>query len=285
MRRHFLKSGLAAAMAYATGLPSGNVFAATHPIRIGLTPVFLVQRAGLLNRWNEYLSQRIRRPVNFVLRQSYQEITTLLLSGQLDAAWICEYPYACMEKELRLLTTPFYQGKPLYRVYLIVPQDDKHTRSILDLKGRLFAFSDPNSLAGYQLPRYWLHMLGVDPDHFFERTIITWAHRNSVQAVADRLVDGAAVDGYVWDMLSRFSPEITQKTRIVLRSELYGFPPMVTPIGLPEREATQIRGALNGMNTDPNGQEILSTLGLQRFETVSPAVYGDVRKIATVMGC
>lgn len=285
MRRHFLKSGLTAAMVYATGFPNRNALATTRPIRVGLTSVFLVQRAGLLNRWNEYLNQRIGRPVSFVLRQSYQEITTLLLSGQLDAAWICEYPYACLEKQLRLLTTPFYQQKPLYPVYLIVPQDDQHTQSIIDLKGRLFAFSDPNSLAGYQLPRYWLHMQGVDPDHFFERTIITWAHRNSVQAVADRLVDGATVDGYVWDMLSRFSSEITQKTRIVLRSKLYGFPPLVTPIGLPEREATQIRAALNGMNTDPIGQQILSMFGLERFETVSPAIYDDVRSIASVMGC
>lgn len=252
-------------------------------MRLGLTPVFLVQRARLLEQWRGYLGNAIGRPVEFVLRGSYREITTLLLSGRLDAAWICEYPFVRHDDALRLLATPVYQGESNYRAYLIVPKDDDTTDWIEDLSGKLFAFSDPDSLSGYKLPRYWLRESGRDLDTFFERSILTWSHRNSIQAVADRLVDGASVDGYVWDMLDRTSPEITARTRVVLRSQPYGFPPIVTSAGLSMRESNRLREAFLAMANDPDGQEILAALGLDGFAAVESSLYDDVRAIADVM--
>lgn len=282
-RRHFLTQGVATGLALAAGSRIGSVAASTTPLRLGLTPVFLVQRARLLDQWKRLLARQMGRPVEFVLRGSYREITTLLLSGRLDAAWICEYPFVRHESDLRLVATPLYQGKPVYRAYLIVPRDDQTTDWIEGLEDRLFAYSDPDSLAGYKLPRYWLRGSGRDPARFFQRTIITWSHRNSIQAVADRLVDGASVDGYVWDMLDRVAPEITARTRIVLRSEPYGFPPIVTPTTLPLSESNRLRDAFLAMDGDPEGKAILSALGLDGFDSVDASLYDDVREIARVM--
>lgn len=282
-RRHFLKQGVAGSLALAAGSRGQSLAAADAPLRLGLTPVFLVQRVRLLDRWRDFLSERMGRPVEFVLRGSYREINTLLLSGGLDAAWICEYPYVRLESELRLVATPLYQGRPLYRAYLIVPRDDDVTDWIEGLAGRLFAYSDPDSLSGYKLPRYWLRGSGHEPDGFFRRTIITWSHRNSIEAVADRLVDGAAVDGYVWDMLDRLVPEITARTRIVLRSQPYGFPPIVTPKSVPLRQADRLRRAFVSMADDSAGRSILSALGLDGFVAPEPSLYDDVREIARVM--
>jgi len=283
MRRQFLKQLATVPLALASiDRLSASSDRAT-PLRLGVTPVFLVQRAQLLERWRGYLGASIGRPVEFVLRGSYREITTLLLSGRVDAAWICEYPFVRHDDDLRLLAAPVYQGEPNYRAYLIVPREDHSTEWIEDLSGKLFAFSDPDSLSGYKLPRYWLRESGRDPDRFFERSILTWSHRNSIQAVADRLVDGASVDGYVWDMLDRISPEITARTRVVLRSQPYGFPPIVTPKSLSLREADRLREACLAMADDPDGQEILAALGLDGFASVESSLYDDVRLIADVM--
>jgi len=283
MRRRFLKQAVIAPLALAG---TGNAAASRQgsaPLRLGLTPVFLVQRARLLEQWRGYLGNAIGRPVEFVLRGSYQEITTLLLSGRVDAAWICEYPFVRHDDALRLLAAPIYRGEPNYRAYLIVPRDDDTTDWIEDLSGRLFAFSDPDSLSGYKLPRYWLREGGRDPDAFFARSILTWSHRNSIRAVADRLVDGASVDGYVWDMLERISPEVTARTRVVLRSRPYGFPPIVTPAGLSLRTSHRLREAFLAMADEPDGQLILEALGLDGFAAVEPSLYDDVRAIADVM--
>ena len=175
---------------------------APPPVRIGLTPVFLDDQTTFVNAWRGYLERRLNRPVTFVQRASYREITDLVRTGKLDFAWLCGYPYVQNRDALNLLAAPVYQGKPTYRSYLIVPASDHQTRSIADLRGKVFAFSDRDSNSGYLVPVHELLGLNETPGAFFAKTFFTWSHRNVVQAVADGLAQGGAVDSYVWDILA-----------------------------------------------------------------------------------
>ena len=58
-------------------------------------------------------------PVELVTRRTYQEITALLVSGQIQSAWICGYPYVQYKADLDLVATPVWHGRPLYQSYLI----------------------------------------------------------------------------------------------------------------------------------------------------------------------
>jgi phosphonate transport system substrate-binding protein len=51
-----------------------------------LTPVFLNNDIDLLAKLKSYLSRQTGREVQLVQRRTYEEITALLLSGQLTAA-------------------------------------------------------------------------------------------------------------------------------------------------------------------------------------------------------
>ncbi|HEY0847805.1 MAG TPA: PhnD/SsuA/transferrin family substrate-binding protein, partial [Noviherbaspirillum sp.] len=99
----------------------GPVLAApdTPAVRIGLTPVFLHDQTAFVNAWRDYLEARLKRPVVFVQRASYREITELLRNGKLDFAWLCGYPFVKNRPHVSLLAVPLYQGKPTYRSYLI----------------------------------------------------------------------------------------------------------------------------------------------------------------------
>ena len=96
-------------------------------------------------------------------RGSYREITELLTRDELDFAWVCGYPYARNKAVMRLLAMPLYRGKPLYQSYLIVPASDRRTESFADLKGAIFAYSDPNSNSGYLVPQYEMLRAGSTP--------------------------------------------------------------------------------------------------------------------------
>ena len=115
---------------------------ASDAIRFGLTPVFLTNDLELLGRLQSYLQRATGHPVELVTRRTYQEITTLLTTGQLDAAWICGFPYVAHRAELQLVAVPLWHHKPLYQSYLIVDRDRKGS-GILDLRGDIHAFSDP----------------------------------------------------------------------------------------------------------------------------------------------
>src|SRR3546814_2603218 len=82
--RRQLLAGLAAASAL--GFLARPSLAEPREVRFGLTPVFLSSDLELLTQLKAYLSGALERPVTLVTRRTYQEITALLLSGQLDAA-------------------------------------------------------------------------------------------------------------------------------------------------------------------------------------------------------
>ncbi len=270
MRRRLLQ-------ATAAGLALGALDArAESPLLFGTTPVILDEQARFLSAWQSYLEARLHRPVRFVQRGSYREIVVLLLTGKLDYAWLCGYPYVRYKKQLDLVAVPLYRGEPLYRSYLIIPSDDRITRGIQDLRERVFAFSDPDSNSGWLVPQAELKRQGIDSAYFFSRSFYTWGHRRVIQAVGAGLAQGGAVDGYIWDTLSVLHPELTRATRIAWRSELFGFPPIVAAQGQPKNAVEQVRKILTDMTSDPAGRTLLASLNLNGFVRGEPKLFDDI---------
>ncbi len=254
------------------------------PVRVGLTPAFLHDQHGLLEEWRRYLEVKLRRPVHFIQRDSYRETMDLLRLEKLDFAWICDYPFVHLKKQVRLLAVPLYQGRPYYRSYLIVPATNPHTTSMLQLKNMVFAYADPYSNTGYLAPRYELFKAGEDPAKFFSKTFFTWSHRKVVEAVAFGLANGGAVDSFVWDTLAVVQPDLTAKTRIVSRSPEYGFPPFVAHRSVNDAEYGMFQRVLIEMGSDPQGKSLLKRLNLDGFATNDPKLYDSVAQMMRAFG-
>lgn len=257
-----------------------------QPIRFGLTPAVIHNQYGLLTDWREYLQKKLGRPVEFVSRDSYRETIDLIKRKKIDFAWVSDYPYVYLEDKrlARLLVTPLYQGRPYYCSYLIAPASDFKTKSLPQLKGKIFAYADPYSNSGYLVPRYQLQQAGEDPNRFFRKTFFTWGHRRIVEAVAQGLADAGSLDSFVWDTLSIIQPELTGQTRIVAKSPEYGFPPIVSRHTLSRADSTAMRQALLGMANDQEGARLLKQLNLSGFAPGDARLYDEVRKMMRVMG-
>lgn len=274
-RRTFLRAIGAAAALHV--LP---VRAEAAPIRIGLTPVFLDDQMRFLGQWRQWLERKLGRAVVFVQRGSYREIVDLVRAHKLDFAWVCGYPFVRYRKEMTLVAVPIWRGQPTYRSYVIVPADDTRSTSLSNLRGKVFAYSDPDSNSGYLYPRYVLTTLGEVPDNFFARSFFTWAHRKVVEAVGVALADGGAVDGYVWETLAESNPELTRETRIIDRSPPLGYPPFVARADIPAEELNRFRAILLEMADDPDGLDLLRRLRLDGFTIAEPALYDGIAHMA-----
>lgn len=222
IRRRSVLGGATAVLA--APMPARSV----EPVTLGLTPVVVESDLALLAAMEKELSARIGAPVVLMKRRTYQEITALLLAGQITAAWICGFPFIRHRDQLSILAAPIYDGAPLYRSYFIAPADAPGA-VWQDFRGRMHAFSDPDSNSGWLVTTHMLAMAETTPDAFFSRTFFTYGHRNVVRAVAAGLADCGSVDGYVWDVLAEREPALTARTRIVRRSEWLGFPPVASP--------------------------------------------------------
>ena len=253
------------------------------PVTLGLTPVFLDDQARFLRQWRGYLESRLGREVRFVQRGNYREIVDMLRQQKIDLAWLCGYPYVRHLRELRLLAVPLYRGKPLYQSYLIVPAADERTKSLADLRGKVFAFSDPDSNSGYLYPRYALRAAGEQAEGFFARTFFTWAHRKVVEAVAVALAHAGAVDGYVWETLRLLHPELTDRTRVIQRSPEFGFPPFAARRSLPRAEFDALRHALLGMAGDAEGTRLLKELNLDGFEPGESRLFDGIARMVKTL--
>lgn len=267
-RRDFL--GRSAACAAATLLAASRSAAQTNVnpdrvVRFGLTPVFLSNDLGLLENLERYLARATGHRVEMVQKRTYQEITTLLVASQLDAAWICGFPYIRFMDALELLSVPVWRGRPMYQSYLI-GAPDRVADGIDDLRGDLHCFSDPDSNSGYLVTTALLADRNTRPDGFFRQTFFAYGHRNVVRAVASRLAQSGSVDGYVWEVLNHIEPELTRMTRVISKSEWLGFPPIAGPKSAAGSAKTEaIRKALFFMHKDTLGRQVLDLLELDMF--------------------
>lgn len=277
-RRTFL--GACTAMALVPSRPAISARA----LRIGMTPAFLHTQHGLLAEWRGYMEARLRRPVEFVQRDSYRETMDLLRLEQLDFAWVCSYPYVYLRKQLRLVAVPLYQSRPYYRAYLIVSAKNRHIESVSQLRGRVFAYADPYSLTGHLVPRHQLRKMGEDPEKFFAKTFFTYSHRKLIEAVADGLAQGASVDGYIWDSLDALKPEITRRTYVVNKSPEFGFPPIVARRGVTDEEFAALQRMLVEMYDGLRGYALLKGLNLNGFIVGTPELYEGVAQMIQEAG-
>jgi len=250
-----------------------------RPVRIGLTPVIVEDQVRVLNQWRAFLEEALGRDVEFLRRYNYGEVVQLALRGQVDFAWVCGYLYVNHHDVLDLLAAPVFNGSPRYQSYLIVPVADTSTRGLADLAGGIFAFSDPSSNSGWLYPEALLRRNGTRAEQHFQRTFYTWGHRRVVEAVAHGLADGGAVDGYIWETLARMEPALTEGTRIVNRSDAFGFPPIVaTPAASPELRRAML-DALLAMDRSGRGREVLGNLNLDGFTVVDSSLYESIRAL------
>lgn len=273
----------AATLVLASVAPSRASTSADGPIRFGLTPVFLTSDLELLGRLEAYLQRATGSPVALVTRRTYQEITALLVAGELDAAWICGFPFVAHRDGLQLVAVPLWRGRPLYQAYLIVASDRAGSR-LADLRGDVHAFSDPDSNSGFLQTRAALAEAGERPDTFFSRTLFTYGHRNVIRAVSSGLAASGSVDGYVYEVVAELEPRLTEGTRVLQASEWLGFPPIAAPRQPvdPGRLAA-LTAALLAMAGDPDGQAVLAMLRLDGFASEPASLFDAIAAKAALV--
>jgi phosphonate transport system substrate-binding protein len=251
------------------------------PIRFGLTAVIITENLRFLDKWSLYLEHKMGRKVEFVLRKSYREVMDLLESGGIEFAWICGYPYVQTRKPefLKLMTVPVYRGEPRYHSYIIVHHDSPYKR-FSDLKGKIFAFSDPDSNSGFLYPLALMSEKDEKPETFFRQSFFTFNHAETIQAVSERVSDGGAVDSYIWEYLAIFKPEITSKTRIINKSPSFGFPPIVSRLGLDPATVNLMQDTLENMDEEADGRALLERLKLDGFGEYPDTLFNEIRAMA-----
>ena len=223
------------------------------------------------------LEDRLDRPVVLLQRRTYQEVNQLLAEKGVELAFVCSGGYMA-GRGIELLALPEVKGKRTYQSYIIA-RAPLQVKSLQEMKGHSFAFTDPLSFSGHMAPLFMLLSVNADPKNYFSRTFFTFSHDNSIRSVVDGIVDGAAVDSMIYDRVLARRPEWANRVRIVERSLFVGNPPVVVPQGLELALRQKVLAILLAMHEDPTGQQALKRLDYDRFTLPDEALYQPLEPV------
>lgn len=270
--------------------PSTPLLPAQKPLRLVVASVSVTYETVHLYRTiADYLSQKLGRPVVVIQKQSYAEINLLLDRMEADLAFVSPGEYAYYletgQHNMELLVMEKRNGTTDYQSLIVVNQASD-IYSLNDLRGKTFAFTDPMSFSGHLGALYLIqHKTGAteDPDSFFSRYMFTYSFSKSLQAVTDRIVDGAAINSVVYESAQRRDPALVAAVRILAVSPKVPTGSIVVRRNLDSSLKELLRNSFLGMSDDPAMTTALHSLSFDGFVPIHPDTYDIIRNMLREM--
>ncbi len=195
-----------------------------------------------------YLEKELRCEIVFVVSNDYSHLATLIESKKVDFASISPKLFATIRQKIHhtqyLATIQIMdkENKPTstYRG-LIVAQNNGSMRSLSDLKGKRFGFTDKESTSGYFYPRILLKEAGIDPDKDFSQVFMLKKHPKIIGALLQNSIDAGAVYEGTYEEMKK---EIGDALSIIATTEEIPYDAIVASPHLSQNLAEKIKGAL-----------------------------------------
>ena len=211
-------------------------------------------------------------PVKLFTPADYDGVIQGLLGGTLDMAWLGASAYAKAYLTDPEAVEPVMVKTNLdksYGYYAIgFARKDRNIASLDDMKGKVFAFGDPNSTSGYLIPSIEIPVeigASMDSGDYFGEVKFVGGHEQTIVAVANGDVDagvtwadgmGAWEDGYNSGALRKAADAgLVDMNQIVeiWKSKPIPEGPIVLRKSLPERvklDITTLTASLPYMDAD-----------------------------------
>ena len=234
-----------------------------------------------------YLGQRLGQQAEFIVEVGWRERDALLDAGQIQIGWICGLPYVNMADQerstIRLLAAPVmlkerYGDRPVYFSDAIVHKDSP-IREFSDLRGKVWAYNEPNSHSGYNITRYQLALL-EEQKGYFGKVVAAGSHHNALALILKRKIDACAIDSTVLELEIAADPTIEDQLRVIDTWGPSPIPPWTIQESVPEDLRKSIQGVLLHMHHEVEGRAILAKGLIMRFALVDDADYDPIREMA-----
>lgn len=170
---------------------------------------------------------------------------------------------------------PNFIGRPVYYSDIVV-RAGRPWRALADLRGRSWAYNDPDSHSGYNVTRAALARRGWTGG-FFSRVTASGFHQRSVRWVAEGVVDASAIDCQVLAIELRDHPELAAQIEIIEALGPSTIQPVVAAGRLPASLRAELRAALVAVIDEPGAREALAAGFVERLAPVTDADYDDIR--------
>ncbi|MBC7918568.1 MAG: phosphate/phosphite/phosphonate ABC transporter substrate-binding protein [Rhodoferax sp.] len=190
----FTRRGITAFLGAAAWVLAGAVQAQPAPLKLGVG-LFQPDRErndATYRPLAAHLAQRLGRPVELRTVDTWEGLAKSLSTGETDLALMGPWGYVLANHSAgaQAIATILYEGKPEYFA-IMVTHPDSGIKTVVDLKGRNFAFGDKGSTSGYLIPLHYFMKQGINPDTYFSKVLYTKHQAIETQVAAGQLDAGA----------------------------------------------------------------------------------------------
>ena len=224
----------------------------------------------------EYITSKLDKKLTIVQRKSYSESNELLTTNQVKVGFICSGAYIKIRDKCDLLVVPVFNNHPYYQAYIITNKSSS-IKNFNDLKGRSFAFTDALSNTGKFYPEKRIkELFNTNSHYFFSKTTYSNSHDASIQLVEKGLVDGASIDGLIYEYMLKYTPKKVQNINIIEKSECFGSPPVVVSKNISKSLKFNLKNIFLNMQNDSMGKKILQNLMIDKFIIPNDSIYNSI---------
>jgi phosphonate transport system substrate-binding protein len=187
---------LASAGAQAQGGGDGGWRKKYPKLRYGVQSVE-TQAASLTHYkgFGEYVKKKLGVELELFLASEYAGVIQAIGAKQIEVMDMGASGYAAAWVEsnggVEPLVVPTNEDGTIGYHSIAFVRSDSPYKSLADLKGKIWAWAEPNSSSGYLFPLVGLRKMGIEPDKHFGKVVFSGGHEQSIIGVLDKSYDGA----------------------------------------------------------------------------------------------
>ncbi len=251
---------------------------------IGLIPEHnLFRQVERYDPLAQYLSKRMGMKTKLKILSRYGNIIDNFASERLDGAFFGSFTYALAHAKLgvEVLARPqLMDGDSTYHGLIFV-RKASGIKAADKMRGKIFAFVDKATTAGYLLPLVYFQTHGIaDYKSYFKETYFAGTHEDVIYDVLNRKADIGAAKSTVYERLAKMDSRISQELVILDRSPDVPENGLAVSKTLDEAIKKNLKHALLTMHMDPEGREVLKKFESQKFIETTNEDYNSVYKYA-----
>ena len=223
-----------------------------------------------------HLEKELGIPVKLQIATDYAGVITAMQFKHIDLAYFGPKSYVDAAQRANAEAFAMQLGPDGNKGYhsVIITQKASPIQNIEDTRGKVFAFTDPNSTSGTLVPKiYFVKELKIQPDQYFSKVIYAGNHEAATLALKAGKVDAASTNDLNLMRGNGKSWNTDQDFRILWQSALIPNSPMAFRKDIPESLKEAIKQAFTSF-TDP---ETLKQLKAGGYAPVDDAAYDPIR--------
>ena len=212
----------------------------------------------------KHLEASLGIEVEAVSASDYAGIITAMTHKHLDFAYYGPKSYTEAAEKANaeaLVMERNKKGEPGY-YGIIITRKDSGIQTMEDARGRVFAFTDPNSTSGFLVPNIlFAREIKIPPETYFKQVKFSGSHGASILSVKNMSIDVAATNNLDLDRMIEKGQVAPDEFNILWKSDLIPGSPIAARKDLPASLKTAVTGALVSFSGNKAGLEKLQNGG------------------------